>query len=886
MQMPLVLDPSAGQSLTSQLVGQLRDAIRRGRIARGAKLPSSRRLSEQLGVSRNTVVRAYEELSSEGYVEARPASCVAVAADLPDSHSLPPDAAPGLQRDDPGDRPPMPMPLAPRAPELVHRNRGRLSFDFFPGRPDAGLFPIKTWRRLIQNCLSHGGAVGLSQYGDPAGAIALRTAIASHLAMTRGIVAEASRVIIVSGIQEGINIAARLFLSTGAAGLVENPGYQGAAYAFEASGAEVLTADIDTGGLVVDALPERPVALAYVTPSHQYPTGFTLAAARRAPLIAWARRVGCYILEDDYDCDFRYEGSPLPAIAALAPDCTIYLGTFSKSLGAGLRLGYMVVPTHLADAVRAAKTLLNNGSPWLEQAVLADMMRSGSYAAHLSRVRPQYRARRDALLAALYRNFGLVEVSGEAGGLHVFWQLPAGAPDAATVEAQARRLRVGVYALASGGAHDARDTAFSRRGLILGYAALAPKQIEEGMSRLAKIIVEAMPRKISAAAVLRAPERGATARARHLAPNNLAPNNRQPPALLGRAQTRAGSRRQPSAQTVAEMPVVTAIYRYPIKGLSAQPVSRVGLEAGRPFPADRMLALARPNTPIDLRAPAWAKKGMFVMLMLEEALAQVKTHLDIESMRFTITQGNREILTAHLDDEGDCAKVEEYFHRLVPTLRAAPRLVRSRGGHFMDKPDNVLSLINLATVRSLAEQWGVEIDPLRFRANLYIDGAQPWEEFEWIGRTLRIGGATFRVDRRNGRCGATNVNPETGRRDLDIPGSLRAAFGHKDLGVYLVTAEGGTVEAGDLVDTPRVGERIDDPVIAARPAANGHRRFMCRGCYYIYEEANGLPAQSIPAGTSFADIPSAWRCPDCGTEKTTFRPYVDSPDKAALRNRA
>jgi MOSC domain len=188
---------------------------------------------------------------------------------------------------------------------------------------------------------------------------------------------------------------------------------------------------------------------------------------------------------------------------------------------------------------------------------------------------------------------------------------------------------------------------------------------------------------------------------------------------------------------------------------------------------------------------------MFVMLMLEEALAQVKTHLDVESMQFIITQGNREILTAHLDNEGDCARVEEYFHRLVPTLRAAPRLVRSRSGHFMDKPDNVLSLINIATVSSLAEQWGVEINPLRFRANIYIDGAQPWEEFEWIGGTLRIGGAAFRVDRRNGRCGATNVNPDTGRRDLDIPGSLRAAFGHKDLGIYLVTAEGGAVEAGD-----------------------------------------------------------------------------------------
>ena len=267
MQIPLILDPTTGQSLTSQLVGQLRDAIRRGRIARGTKLPSSRRLSEQLGVSRNTVVRAYEELSSEGYVEARPASCVAVAADLPDSLSLPPDAAPGLHRDDGGDHVQMPMPaLTLRSQDLVSRNRNRLSFDFFPGRPNAGLFPVKTWRRLMQNCLSHGGAVGLAQYADPAGSIVLRTAIASHLAVTRGIVAEASRIVIVSGIQEGISIAARLFLAPGTVGAVENPGYQGAVFAFEAAGAAVVSIDVDAHGLMTEALPHRHVALAYVTP--------------------------------------------------------------------------------------------------------------------------------------------------------------------------------------------------------------------------------------------------------------------------------------------------------------------------------------------------------------------------------------------------------------------------------------------------------------------------------------------------------------------------------------------------------------------------------------------------------------------------------------------
>jgi GntR family transcriptional regulator/MocR family aminotransferase len=887
MQIPLTLDQSAEQSLTAQLAGQLREAIVRGRIARGTKLPSSRRLSEQLGVSRNTVMRAYEDLCSEGYVEARPASCVAVASTLPEG-VVP--LAQALSETSPNDGADMPMPARqPRCQELVNRNRNRLPFDFFPGRPNAGLFPIKTWRRLMQGCLSHGGAVGLSQYGDPAGSIALRTAIASHLAITRGIVADATRIVIVSGIQQGITIAAHLFLGDGATVVVENPGYQGAVFGFANADAEIVGVPVDESGLVVADLPARGAALAYVTPSHQYPTGGTLPAPRRERLIAWARRHGCYLVEDDYDCDFRYEGSPLPAIAAMAPDCTIYLGTFSKSLGAGLRLGFMVVPSQVAEAARAAKTLIDNGNPWLEQAVLAEMMRSGSYAAHLSRIRPQYRERRDCLLAALHRYFGLAEVSGEDGGLHVFWQLPPEFPDATAVETLARRVRVGVYALASAGACEVRNTPYSRHGLVLGYAALAPKQIEEGIARLAKALEEELPRRTVAPrlAPAAAPtsRNAAIAQARH-AGRNLAPNNRQSPALRGRLQSRASSKRHPSPQSCPDMPVVASIYRYPIKGLSAQPVSRVSLAAGRPFPSDRIFALARPNMPIDPQAPKWAKKGIFVMLMLDEVLAQVKTYLDIDSMRFTITQGNRQILCVNLDNEEDCAKVEEYFHRLVPTLRSAPRLVRSRGGHFMDKPDNVLSLINLATVKSLTEQWGFDINPLRFRANFYIDGARPWEEFEWIGSDLRIGGATFRVERRNGRCGATNVNPDTGRRDLDIPGSLRAAFGHKDLGIYLVTKEGGTVEVGDGVEIPRIDDAVEIP-IAARAEVNGHRRFMCRGCYFIYEEAEGLPAQSIPPGTMFADIPSGWCCPDCGTEKGTFRPYIEAGQaKPALQMRS
>jgi len=330
------------------------------------------------------------------------------------------------------------------------------------------------------------------------------------------------------------------------------------------------------------------------------------------------------------------------------------------------------------------------------------------------------------------------------------------------------------------------------------------------------------------------------------------------------------------------MPVLNNIYRYPIKGLSAQPLTRVDLEAKKPFPHDRVFAMVRPGAPFDTSDPKWGKKGLFVMLMLEEALARVQTYLDVETMQFTIRQDNRQLLAVDLRDEDAYAKVEDFFWQLVPAFRGAPKLVRSPDGHFMDKPDNVISLINLATLRSLEEQWGYKIDPLRFRANFYIDGAGPWEEFDWVGSDIRIGDGLFRVDRRNGRCGATNVNPETGRRDLDLPGSLRAAFGHKDLGIYLVAKENARIAVGDPVFThgSRGAEAMTRPLPGAVYASR--QLFMCGGCYFIYDQAAGLPDQSIAPGTPFAAIPLNWRCPDCGTDKTTFRPHVEPQQRKVI----
>jgi GntR family transcriptional regulator/MocR family aminotransferase len=881
MRIPIDLDRSVEQPLATQLADRLRDAIQQGRIPVGARLPSSRALADQLSLARNTVVRAYETLTMEGLVESRAASGFFATPQL---------EAQGLRSQVPLPKSsgaldaahPMPLPATFPAPRRIESGRHRLMYDFVPGRPSLELLPVKAWRRALQSCLSYGAASGLSEYGDPSGLPALRAAIAAHLSISRGIVADPAQIVIVAGIQEGLNIAARLFLSTGSIVLVENPSYNAAAFAFGASGAQVIGIGVDEDGLLTAQLPEKPAALLYLTPAHQYPTGHTLSLARRKQVIAWARRQGCYLVEDDYDCEFQYDGSPLQALAGMAPDCTIYLGTFSTTLGAGLRIGYVVAPPALIDAVRATKALFNNGSPWLDQAALTELLHGGSYATYLTRCRTQYKESRDALLSALRRHFGTVEVSGESAGLHMLWLLPAGVPGAAKLSDLARHHQVGVYSLTSAGVREFEGSTLTRRSLILGYAGLLPKQIEQGIARLSDavddmldnhhdfigelLLDEPQPKGSRGAA----PPGGAFRRARELRPE---------PAI------RTVARRRPSNEAAGEelspMRVVRGIYRYPIKGLSPQAVRGIELEAGKPFPFDRVFALARPNVPIDVAAPHWAKKGLFLMLMLDETLAQVRTHLDVDTMQLTVLREREEglfgdggasaecVLSADLRTRDGRDAVEAFFHTQVPKLQAAPKLVQATDGHFMDKPDSVMSCINLATVRSLETEWGRVIHPLRFRANFYIEGARPWEEFDWVGSDILLGDVLFRVDRRNGRCGATNVNPVTGERDMDIPGALRKRFGHKDLGIYLIARSSGRVVVGDHVTVPDLQPSMLTQDAFALPAP-GRGSYICRGCYFIYDEVKtAVEGRIMP----FSSLGNDWICPDCGTGKAHFRPY-------------
>jgi len=273
-------------------------------------------------------------LTVEGLVESRAASGFFATPDLPGATQQPVSVQPGA-RAQPDAAARLPSPVVVRAPRRINARRDRSFADFAPGRPDVDLFPVKIWRRLLQGRLSYGGAAGLSRHGDPAGLPALRAAIAEHVSMSRGVVADPAQILIVGGTQEGLTLLARLFLSPNATAIIEDPCYRNAAVVFEAAGARLLGVTVDEDGLMTSRLPDQRAALLYLTPGHQYPTGYTLSPPRRAELIAWARRIGCYLVEDDYDSELQYDGSPLQALAGMAPDCTIYLGTFSTTLGAG-----------------------------------------------------------------------------------------------------------------------------------------------------------------------------------------------------------------------------------------------------------------------------------------------------------------------------------------------------------------------------------------------------------------------------------------------------------------------------------------------------------------------------------------------------------------------
>ncbi|MEO6726216.1 MAG: PLP-dependent aminotransferase family protein [Blastocatellia bacterium] len=498
MEFAVTLDHKSASPLHRQLYDELRRAILARRLKPGERVPSTRALASSLKLSRATVTQSYEQLISEGYLQAVIGSGTTICAQLPDEllrtapvKTLKAAAQTkraatiklsryGASLDDS-------LPLEAPEPELP--------INFKSGRPALEEFPMREWRRLLLRHCRAEKADLLDYATDSRGEPTLRRAIANYLARARAVSCTPEQIIIVNGSQQAIDLITKVLIDRGDAVAVENPGYLGARRAFLAQGAKLLPVPVDEDGIVLEALEtgaasNTPQAkLIYVTPSHQFPTGAVLPLARRLELIRWAESTGAVIVEDDYDSEFRYGSRPIPSLQGLAEGANvIYVGTFSKVLFPALRIGYIVVPDSLTRVFARARWLADRQTPTLEQLALTDFIVEGHLERHLRRMRTLYNQRRQALVRALNHHFAeRVEILGENAGMHLMIRLWTNLPqknlsDEHVVQ-HASQAGVGlvsarIYYLGQAPADE----------FVLGYAGLSERRIQEGVRRLAKML--------------------------------------------------------------------------------------------------------------------------------------------------------------------------------------------------------------------------------------------------------------------------------------------------------------------------------------------------------------------------------------------------------------
>ncbi|MEP6638937.1 MAG: PLP-dependent aminotransferase family protein, partial [Chloroflexota bacterium] len=402
LELHVELDRGDAEPLHRQLERGLRGAVRDGRLEPNSLLPSTRALAGQLGVSRGIVVEAYEQLVAEGYLASRPGGATRVARG--------PAATPIARTD-----------LTPAA----------YAFDFRPGRPDVTEFPRAVWLRSLRRALHDAPSDRLTYLGGR-GVPELRSALASYLNRVRGTAADPADIVISTGFVQGLGLAARALRDGGARQVAfEDPADPEYRAIVAEAGLHSVSIPVDESGLRVDLLESTDADAVLVTAAHQYPTGGVLPPERRSALVDWAARRGATIIEDDYDAEFRYDREPIGAIQGLAPEHVIYAGSASKILAPGLRLGWLVAPTRLFSAITSVKQAVDNGSAAFDQLAFADMLDRGELDRHLRRMRPIYRRRRDALLAALARWLPDFRPAGASAGLHVLAWLPPGLDEAA-----------------------------------------------------------------------------------------------------------------------------------------------------------------------------------------------------------------------------------------------------------------------------------------------------------------------------------------------------------------------------------------------------------------------------------------------------------------------
>ncbi|NUR59105.1 MAG: PLP-dependent aminotransferase family protein [Catenulispora sp.] len=454
----LAVDPASGRRVG--LEHALREAIRDGRLAAGARLPSTRTLAVELGVARGTVSAAYDQLVAEGHLVAVRGSGTRVAA------------LGGGTPADPRDAPSASGQARPRAAEPA-----RLPHDLRPGTPDLSRFPREAWLRAARRAVNEAPSDAFG-YGDPRGRLELRRALAGYLGRTRGVLADPEHIVVVAGVLQGLALLGQVLGGTVA---MEDPYIPLFRQAVRATGTEVLPLLVDDDGARVDLLSGRgfrDVEAVVVTPSHQYPIGSTLHPGRRQALVEWAREgAGRYVIEDDYDGEFRYDRQPVGALQGMLPDRTVYLGTASKTLGPGIRLAWMVLPEALIEPVTEAKRHTDHQSETLGQLTLAEFISSHDYDRHIRASRLRYRRRRDLLAERLRTKAGRPAagfvLGGIAAGLHALVRLePAGMSEAEVV---ARAAEFGLDLEGLGGLWDLGATTRSSRaasrpqGIVVGF---------------------------------------------------------------------------------------------------------------------------------------------------------------------------------------------------------------------------------------------------------------------------------------------------------------------------------------------------------------------------------------------------------------------------------
>src|ERR1043165_4881836 len=481
----IALDAKSGTPLYRQLYDSLRRAILAGQLAPGTRLQSTREMAAALSVSRNTVVNAYEQLLAEGYLEGQVGSGTYVSRALPEdllhvkpvTRSFTRAGGKSLRLSSRGKVFADFAPSVPRPPEPVR--------PFQTGVPALDSFPFDAWSKLAAKHWRR-PADSLLGYGEPQGHAPLRRAVASYLGLSRAVRCTPEQVVIVDGAQMAFDLTARVLLDPGDAAWVEEPGYPGARAAFIAAGARLVHVPVDDDGLdlTAGARLDRGARLVYVTPSHQSPLGMTMSLPRRLALLDWASRAGAWVVEDDFDSEYRYEGRPLASLQGLDRDGrVVYVGEFSKCLFPSLRLGYLVGPPNLVDAFVAARSMSGRHSPTIEQAVLTDFMEEGHFGRHIRRMRTLYRGRQSALVKEIRREAGaLIEVEPSPAGIHLVAWLREGLDDLeVTREADARGVETQPMSAFYAGKP-------GRGGVELGYAAYNEAKLRRGAARLAEAI--------------------------------------------------------------------------------------------------------------------------------------------------------------------------------------------------------------------------------------------------------------------------------------------------------------------------------------------------------------------------------------------------------------